>query len=94
MFKGYKKYRVQIENALNKLKETERNKKRRLKMLGFLLSEDEKELLDEVLATLSIVMTGSQLICGNDATLSAADRVSTWQGVTELHLSSFHSICH
>ena len=46
-------------------------------MRGFYLTEDEKDKLKEVVATLELVQIGSQLLCGNDVTLSAADRVST-----------------
>ena len=76
MLRRYLKIRIQVENVLNKLKE-KCSKKKKQKIQGFYLSEDEKDKLTEVVAALQIVNIGSQLLCGNEVTLPAADRVST-----------------
>ena len=72
-------------------------------MSDLLFSDDdtEKDLLEELVASLGIVMKGSTLLCGNDVTLSAADRVCSHKSHFffaarcngQLHLSMY-AICN
>lgn len=75
MLRRNDKVRVQIQNALNELIDKERDKKKRKKLQELYLTEDEKELLPQIVKALGYVEKASTLLCGNDVTLAAADRV-------------------
>ena len=93
MIQRYARVRVPVQTTLRKMREQERNKQKKKKLNDLLFSDDdrEKELLDELVTALGIVMKASTLLCGNNVTLSAADRVSShksnclifMQGVTD-----------
>ena len=72
--------RVQVEKVLLELKSKERNKKKKEKLANLFLSEDEVEKLKDIVKALGIVKSGSQRLCGNNVTLSAADRVGPIHG--------------
>ena len=76
MLERYLKVRLQVENVLNKIHDKEKNKKKKGKLAKLRLSEDEKQNCHELVEALKYVKTASQRLCGNDVTLSAADRVS------------------
>ena len=77
MFKVYDKSKLPINHCLRELHDKEKNKKRKKKLAGLFLTEEEKEMLPEIVKTLKIVHSGSTYICGNDVTLSKADLVSS-----------------
>ena len=76
MLQRYFEIRVQVQHVLNKLYETEKVKKKKKKIQGLFLSQDEKDKLKEIVHVLKIVKKGSTILCGNGVTLAAADRVS------------------
>ena len=76
MLERYLKVRLQVENVLNKIHDAERDKKKKGKIANLRLSEVEKQKCHELVEALNYVKTASQRLCGNDVTLSAADRVS------------------
>ena len=76
MLKGYESHRIYVKLVLTKFLEKERDKRKKKKLRGLLLSEEETEMLPIVVEALDIVKAGSTLLCGNNVTLSTADRVS------------------
>ena len=76
MLERFRKVKIQVETVLKKLKDETRDKKRRAKIQGLFLTEDEEDKLIDVVDALRVVRKGSTLLCGNDVTLASADRVS------------------
>ena len=69
------KKRVPIHNTLFELQAKEKNKKKKQRLQSLYLTDDEMELLSAIVKALKIVSGGSKILCGNDVTLSSADRV-------------------
>ena len=76
MLRCYDNHRIYVRLVLTKHLELERDKRKKKKLRGLLLSEEETEILPVVVEALDIVKAGSTLLCANNVTLSTADRVS------------------
>ena len=92
MLKRYSDVRVPVKTALVQLHDKEKDKKKKKKLKDLDFSDEDKEIIEELIAALRIVKTGSKRLCRNDITLREADGVryfssKSWLGVTELHLS-------
>ena len=82
MLREYDKSHIYVHLALTKLLEKEKDKRKKKKFKSLLLSEEEKEMLPIVIEALDIVMAGSTLLCGNNVSLSTADRVSIFLAIS------------
>ena len=76
MLERYEKVWLPVQTVLEKLHVKEKNKKEKEKLANLRLSDDEKEKLHTVVEALGIVKSGAKRLCGNNVSLSIADRVS------------------